>query len=52
MTAEELRSVSSALGMSAAFTDATARSRGTLGRPRNGILSEKRLAEGFKADKF
>ena len=49
---EELHSVSSAFGTSAAFTDATARSRGTLGRPRKGILSEKRLVEGFKADKF
>jgi hypothetical protein len=47
-----LFSVSSTLGMSAAVPVATARSRGTLGRPRNGILSEKRLAEGFKADKF
>lgn len=46
---EELASASSALGT---FTDATARSRGTLGRPRKGILSEKRLVEGFKADKF
>jgi hypothetical protein len=38
--------------VSLACTDAMARSRGTLGRPRKGILSEKRLADGLKEDRF
>ena len=29
-----------------------ARSQGTLGRPRKGMLREKRLADGFKEDRF
>ena len=32
--------------------DVMARSRETLGRLRKGMLSEKRLADGFKEDKF
>lgn len=49
---EELPSAPRSVRMSVAVADATARSRGTLGRPRNGILSVKRLAEGFKAERF
>jgi hypothetical protein len=32
--------------------DGVARSNGTLGRPRKGMVSEKRLADGLKEDKF
>jgi len=33
-------------------TDAVAGSKETLGRPRKGMVSEKRLADGFKDDEF
>ena len=43
---------SGSVRMSVACADAMARSSGTLGRPKKGMLSEKRLADGFKEDIF
>jgi hypothetical protein len=48
---EEPPSVSGTVGMSVPFADAMAWSKGTLERPRKGMLREKRLAEGFKEDR-
>ena len=51
-SSDEMGGTSCSVRMSVACADAIARSRGTLGRPRKGMLSEKRLADGFKDDKF
>ncbi|KAH9954702.1 hypothetical protein BC827DRAFT_929319 [Russula dissimulans] len=44
--------MSGSVRMSEACADAMGRSKGTFGRPRKGILSEKRLADGFKGERF
>jgi len=44
--------MSGCVRMSDACADAMARSKGTFGRPRKGILSENRLADGFKEERF
>ena len=49
--AEEVPSASGPVRMSVPFADAIASSKGTLERPRKGMLKEKRLAEGFKEDR-
>jgi hypothetical protein len=48
---EELLSASGPVRMSVRPADATVLSKGSLERPRKGILREKRLAEGFKEDR-
>jgi hypothetical protein len=40
------------ISLAACGADSVARSNGTLGRPRKGMVSEKRLADGLKEDKF
>ena len=51
-SSDETGEASCSVRMSVACADAIARSRGTLGRPRKGMLSENRLADGFKDDRF
>ena len=51
-SSDEMGEASCSVRMSVACADAIARSRGSLGRPRKGMLSEKRLADGFKDDRL
>jgi hypothetical protein len=51
-SSDDVGEASGSVRMSVACADAMARSRGTLGRPRKGMLSEKRLVDGFKEDIF
>jgi hypothetical protein len=51
-SSDEGGEVGSSVGILVACADAMARSRGTLGRPKKGMLSEKRLADGIKEDRL
>jgi len=51
-SSDEADETTSSVRMSVACAEAIARSRGTLGRPRKGMLSEKRLADGINEDRF
>ena len=51
-SSDEADEAASSVRISIVCAEAMARSRGTLGRPRKGMLSEKRLAEGINEDRL